>query len=76
MCNINCCKAETKGENDVTIKELIAELKRLSEKTCNADDDDFIVNDYAGGNIDDAYDIGVEHGEILLSRKLIKLLEQ
>lgn len=29
----------------------------------NRTDDDFMVCDYAGGNIDDAYELGRQHGE-------------
>lgn len=34
-----------------------------SQSNSPGSDEDFMVDDYAGGNIDDAYYIGSEHGE-------------
>ena len=51
--------------------KLRAKLVDLAKKKCWCDDEDFMVDDYAGGNIDDAYSGGIEDGEILLARKLL-----
>lgn len=40
------------------------------------DTEDFMVCDYAGGNIDDAYEIGFDAGEVSLARKIVKLLAE
>jgi hypothetical protein len=37
---------------------------------------DFNVNDYACGNIDDAYDIGRDHESVVSARKLLSLLKE
>ena len=34
----------------------------------------FDVGEYAGGNMDDAYNVGREHGRISLARELSKLI--
>ena len=33
------------------------------------------IYNWTGGNLDDAYDLGAAHGQILFARKLLKLLE-
>jgi len=53
--------------------ELISEkLKRLAKKECWFDDEECIINDWAGGNIDDAYQGGCVDGETALARELLK----
>lgn len=47
-------------------------LEKLAARKCWCDNDGFMVDDYAGGNIDDAYDGGSYDGEALLARKLLK----
>lgn len=47
-------------------------LKEMAAEECWSDDLDFIVNDFAGGNVDDAYDGGVRDGEIGLARRLLE----
>jgi hypothetical protein len=54
----------------------IDELKKLASKKCWQDDKDFLVYDYCGGNVDDAYWGGYDSGQILLARELLKQLEQ
>lgn len=39
-------------------------------------DEDFVVEDMAGGNVDDAYEFGLREGEILYARELLTLVEQ
>jgi len=47
------------GDSLQTFKEFVT----LNAKTkLPSDDDSFMVNDYAGGNIDDAYQLGWEAG--------------
>ncbi len=51
--------------------ELKAELEAMAKKECWCDADDFMVDDYAGGNMDDAYAGGSSDGEIGLARYLL-----
>lgn len=52
-------------------------LEELTKEKCWSDElsDDCIVNDFAGGNIDDAFYGGQRDGEIMLARRLIKMLD-
>lgn len=38
--------------------------------------EDFIVDDYAGGNIDDAYSLGAEHGYREAMQTILKMIEK
>ena len=53
--------------------KLIEQLKKLAEKRTWADglDADTIIDDYAGGNIDDAYYGGERAGETSLARSIL-----
>jgi hypothetical protein len=53
--------------------EMIALLKAKAARDCFYDDEDesVIVDDYAGGNIDDAFALGERAGEVLLARKIL-----
>jgi len=58
---------------DVTqLKEF---LQKIADKTAWQDDKEFIPDDYAGGNIDDAYNGGVSDGEILMAKEILGWLE-
>jgi hypothetical protein len=39
-----------------------------------SDDLDFMVNDAAGGNMDDAFELGVKAGEASMARQVSELL--
>lgn len=54
--------------------ELVLKLQETASKTAWCDDDEFMPDDYAGGNIDDAYYGGVSDGEILLAREILDAL--
>ena len=57
----------------VDVDGLYNKLKVIAEKLIPADDEDqFMVDDYAGGNIDDAYGFGSEAGEVWLARSLLE----
>ncbi len=53
--------------------EFIERLKRLARSECFYDNDDIDQNIYevCGGNVDDAFQHGVEAGEILLAREVL-----
>ena len=46
-------------------------LKACAKRTRRSDEEDFMVNDFAAGNIDDAYDIGFTDGETQLAQEIL-----
>lgn len=55
--------------------ELIEQLKKTAKTEIGPDeDDDFNPADYSGGNFDDAYGLGVEHGEVYAARSILDKL--
>lgn len=55
--------------------KLIKMIRKVASQEVCADEDDFMVDDYAGGNIDDAYSLGTDHGEVYFARQLLELIE-
>lgn len=52
-------------------------VEPIASHVCAAlDDPEFMADDYAGGNIDDACEIGRNMGEINLARAVMKLLNE
>jgi hypothetical protein len=53
---------------------LIAQLKETARRECFYDDesDDVVVDDYAGGNVDDAFAVGETAGEVMLARSILE----
>lgn len=55
--------------------ELKGALLKVAKRSCWEDglseDEDAMVDDFAGGNIDDAYAGGMDSGEILFARELL-----
>lgn len=60
----------------MTINEIKAKLKKLADQKKHSDRDDFMPDDCAGGNIDDAFYGGWHDGEISLARSILKDLEK
>lgn len=60
------------------IGDLIAMIEKEAKKKCWEDsiDDGFIIDDFAGGNIDDAYDGGVESGRVEFARELLAFIKE
>ncbi len=52
---------------------MIERLKALARRECFHDDEDpdVIVDDYAGGNVDDAFYAGEHAGEVMLARDVL-----
>lgn len=50
-------------------------LKELANKKAWTDDEDVNIDDYAGGNIDDAYYGGERAGKINLAREILDALD-
>lgn len=40
------------------------------------DAEDFMVDDYAGDNFDDAFQMGIDEGEIMLSQSIQAILDK
>lgn len=54
--------------------EAVIRINELAAKKVGADDEEFMVNDWAGGNIDDAFSLGVDAGQAYLARELKAIL--
>jgi hypothetical protein len=57
-------------------QEMIARLKKLAaeETIFDSEDEDVVIDDYAGGNVDDAYWRGTRDGETSLARDILVAL--
>lgn len=53
-------------------EQLRLKLEKLAEREISADNVDFNIFEASGGNYDDAYSIGTNHGEVWLARQLLK----
>ena len=56
--------------NSVFEKQLIS----IASKKLPEDKEDFTVQDYAGGNVDDAYNLGLEAGSVYRARDVCVML--
>jgi hypothetical protein len=56
-------------------EELKTQLIKLAKETVWSDDPEFLVCDYAAGNIDDAYYGGYHSGATELARTILKELK-
>ena len=54
--------------------DYVAQLKQRAETLCWSDDPELMVDDYAGGNIDDAYQGGERAGDIQRARSVLDAL--
>lgn len=55
--------------------EFVANVRTLAAKTIGYDDEDFDIYGWSGGQPDDAYSIGLDHGEVLFARDLISIID-
>ena len=53
----------------------IEELTRIANAPNSSEDPYFMVDDYTGCNIDDAYELGRLHGEIEMAKWVLSQLE-
>lgn len=60
----------------MTTSELRKFLENLASKESWEDEPDFIVDDFAGGNVDDAYDGGFRSGRTILAREILDVWEE
>lgn len=56
-----------------TMIELLKTLAR-TKSFYDDEDEDVIVDDYAGGNIDDAFSLGETAGGVMLAREILTAL--
>jgi hypothetical protein len=65
------------NQSEDFLKNLKALIYTTASLEISCDEEDFSVEDYAGGNYDDAYSMGVQHGEVefakFLQSRLISL---
>lgn len=54
------------------LKEL---LERKAAGTGSYPYDDFVVYDYSGSNVDDAYEMGIRHGEVDFAQELLEWMK-
>ena len=57
-------------------EELKQKLIKIAREECFIDDADEykIIDDYAGGNVDDAFGMGEDQGRILLAREVLSAM--
>jgi hypothetical protein len=58
------------------MNELIERLKKITAKKAKSETEDFNVNDWSGGNVDDAFQIGYDDGQIHLAESVLETLEK
>lgn len=58
------------------LKAIAALIASPASKTPTCDQEDFVVYDWCGGNVDDAYAIGSRDGEIILAQQIEAILNQ
>ena len=54
------------------LAKFIRAIEDMAELEAASDELDFNAEDYAGGNYDDAYEIGCNDGQIFFARQLLK----
>jgi hypothetical protein len=56
-------------------KKTLEFIKKAAARECIYDEDEFpVIDDYAGGNVDDAFHMGAANGEILFARRILDML--
>ena len=58
------------------MEKIIEKIRNKANQELVADADGFVVDDYAGGNVDDAYQMGVDHGEVYFALELLAHLSE
>jgi hypothetical protein len=61
---------------NTTLEELETFIKLKSNKKSRSQDEDFNVYDWSGGNIDDAFSLGMDDGEIFFAREILKKIQE
>lgn len=58
------------------VEKLIERIRNIASEKVVGDEDDFNPQDYCGGNFDDAFQMGVETGEVWFARELLSIIEK
>lgn len=55
------------------MEELIKKLQTIAKEECYSDcaTEEETIDDYAGGNLDDAFSLGETEGRVLLAREIL-----
>ncbi len=62
--------------NTEKLAKLLAAIEtQANKKGGPMDDEEPCIDDWAGGNVDDAYDTGLKDGEISFARYLMEILQ-
>lgn len=56
----------------MNLEGLKEHLMEIAKRKAWSDDEEFVVDDYAAGNEDDAYYGGASDGEVLLARQILE----
>jgi hypothetical protein len=59
---------------DINIQDALKIISKKAEEPLAQDEEDFMIDDYAAGNIDDAYSLGMDAGQTLFARDILKVL--
>ena len=59
-----------------TLEKLINKIKEVAARKLRSNDPDFNVDAWAGGNIDDAFDLGLTDGERMFAQELLEMIEK
>lgn len=50
-------------------------ISKAAKRESIFDDEEFpVIDDYVGGNVDDAFHLGSSEGEILFARRILKMI--
>lgn len=52
--------------------ELIAKLKKLAKNKIRCENEEFTAIDWFGGNFDDAYNGGLDDGQVMLAQEILE----
>lgn len=50
--------------------DFVARIRKLAAQNLRTDDEEFEVHSWSGGNVDDAFSMGVDEGEIGLAQDI------
>lgn len=62
-----------KSKNFDMEESLKIKLINLAKKQIPLDKGEMNLYDHVGSNVDDAFELGLEHGEVFLAREILKL---
>lgn len=57
------------------MEDIISMIKSVAEQDAPYDNEEFSIYESAGGDIDDAFELGCSQGKVNFARKLLKMLD-